>query len=110
MNFSTPFLQGAELDVIPDMIMEGSFKHVGGYITQLIWKNGTPFFPGMQKNQGQRQNSVAVKCTCQIWSLSRVMDKDSIGFGSEPFGRIQIRIRKKHFESGSGHGRIHSEF
>ncbi len=24
-------LQGAELDVIPDMIMAGSFKHVGEY-------------------------------------------------------------------------------
>ncbi len=33
-NDTTLFLQGAELDVIPDMIMEGSFKHVGRYITQ----------------------------------------------------------------------------
>jgi hypothetical protein len=90
-NDARLFLQGAELDVIPDMIMEGSFKHVGRYTTQLIWKNGTPFL-GCKKNQGQRQNSVAVKCTCQIWSLSRVMDQDSIGFGSEPFGQIQIRI------------------
>jgi hypothetical protein len=49
MGFSTPFLQGAELDVIPDMIMEGSFKHVGRYITQLIWKNEIPFL-GFCKN------------------------------------------------------------
>jgi hypothetical protein len=94
---TTLLLQGAELDVIPDMIMEGSFKHVGRYTTQhsLFERMGHLFFLGCRKNQGERQNSVVV--TCQLWSLSRVMNQDSIGFGSEPFGRSRYASEKKTF-------------